>query len=41
MGETVQFSPHYHALFAIGLVLFVITFLVNTTADLALRRVRQ
>jgi phosphate transport system permease protein len=41
MGETVQFSPHYHALFAIGLVLFVITFLVNTTADLALRRVRH
>jgi phosphate transport system permease protein len=41
MGETVHFSPHYHALFAIGLVLFVITFLVNTAADLALRRVKH
>jgi phosphate transport system permease protein len=41
MGETVHFSPHYHALFAIGLTLFVITFLVNTVADLALRRVKH
>jgi phosphate transport system permease protein len=41
MGETVQFSPHYHCLFAIGLTLFVITFLVNTVADLALRRVKH
>jgi phosphate transport system permease protein len=41
MGETVHFSPHYHSLFAIGLVLFVITFAVNTIADLALRRVRH
>ncbi len=41
MGEAVQFSPHYHCLFAIGLTLFVITFMVNTVADLALRRVRR
>jgi phosphate transport system permease protein len=41
MGEAVQFSPHYHALFAIGLTLFAITFLVNTVADVALRRVRR
>jgi phosphate transport system permease protein len=41
MGEAVHFSPHYHALFAIGLVLFVVTFLVNTVADVALRRVRH
>lgn len=38
MGETVQYSPHYFALFAIGLVLFLITFLINLIADLALRR---
>jgi len=38
MGETVQYSPHYFALFAIGLVLFVITFAINLLADLALRR---
>jgi phosphate transport system permease protein len=41
MGETVQFSPHYHCLFAIGLTLFMITFLVNTVADMALRRVKR
>jgi phosphate transport system permease protein len=38
MGETVQGSPHYFALFAIGLVLFAITFLINLLADVALHR---
>jgi phosphate transport system permease protein len=38
MGETVQFSSHYYALFGIGLVLFLITFLVNLIADVALHR---
>ena len=38
MGEVVQGSPHYHALFAIGIVLFIITFLINLAADIALRR---
>ena len=32
MGEVAQGSTHYHVLFAIGLVLFVITFLVNLIA---------
>lgn len=41
MGETVQYSLHYHALFAVGLTLFVITFVINLLADLALRRERQ
>ncbi|MCX8053550.1 MAG: phosphate ABC transporter permease subunit PstC [Armatimonadetes bacterium] len=41
MGETVQRSPHYHALFAVGLTLFVITFVINLVADLALRRGRS
>jgi phosphate transport system permease protein len=41
MGETVQGSPHYHALFAVGLVLFAITFVINLTADIALRRTRR
>lgn len=41
MGETVQNSPHYHALFAVGLALFAITFAINLTADLALRRSRH
>lgn len=38
MGETVQGSEHYFALFAIGIVLFAITFVVNLMADLALHR---
>ena len=40
MGETVQGSDHYFALFAIGIVLFVITFMVNLLADLFLHRKR-
>lgn len=40
MGEVAQGTPHYYALFAIGLTLFTITFLVNLTADLALQRSR-
>jgi phosphate transport system permease protein len=38
MGETVQGSEHYFALFAIGIVLFIITFIINFTADLFLHR---
>ena len=41
MGETVQNSPHYHALFAVGLTLFAITFAINLVADLALRKSRH
>jgi len=36
MGETVRGGMHYMSLFAIGLVLFVITFIVNFVADLFL-----
>ncbi len=32
MGEVAQGSPHYHMLFAIAIVLFVITFAVNSVA---------
>lgn len=38
MGETVRYSEHYHALFAIGIVLFAITFAINLVADLVLHR---
>lgn len=38
MGETVQGGAHYAALFAIGIVLFIITFLINGVADLYLHR---
>ena len=41
MGEAVQNSPHYYALFAVGLSLFAITFVINLIADMALRRVKH
>jgi phosphate transport system permease protein len=41
MGETVKGSMHYEALFAIGFVLFIITFIVNFVADTFLRKVRR
>jgi len=40
MGETVRGSEHYFALFAIGIVLFVISFVINVVADLFLHRER-
>jgi phosphate transport system permease protein len=41
MGETVAGSEHYFALFAVGLVLFIITFIINFIADICLRRARK
>lgn len=38
MGEVPFGSTHYHALFAIGVVLFTITFLINLAADVVLNR---
>ena len=38
MGETVRGSEHYFALFAVGLVLFIITFAINLFADTYSRR---
>ncbi|MDD5156216.1 MAG: phosphate ABC transporter permease subunit PstC [Candidatus Omnitrophica bacterium] len=40
MGEAVVGSQHYFALFAIGIVLFVISFVINVSADLFLHRKR-
>lgn len=40
-GETVQHSLHYSALLAIGLMLFLITFLINMAADLIIRKGRS
>jgi len=40
MGEVAQGTPHYFVLFAIGLVLFLMTFLINLAADLALQRTK-
>lgn len=38
LGEVPYYSTHYYALFGVGLVLFIITFFVNMTADIVLRR---
>lgn len=41
MGETVRGSEHYAALFAIGIALFAISFVINMVADLFLHRERH
>ncbi|MBP7216876.1 MAG: phosphate ABC transporter permease subunit PstC [Candidatus Omnitrophica bacterium] len=38
MGEAVTGSEHYFALFAIGIVLFIISFIINVTADIFLHK---
>ncbi|MDP3921621.1 MAG: phosphate ABC transporter permease subunit PstC [Candidatus Omnitrophota bacterium] len=38
MGEAVQGSDHYFSLFAIGIVLFIITFAINLTAAFFINR---
>lgn len=38
MGETAVGTAHYHALFTIGLLLLIITFIINTIADVVVRR---
>jgi phosphate transport system permease protein len=41
LGEVPYFTTHYYALFAIGLVLFLMTFLVNMIADVVLRKYQE
>ncbi|MEA3412248.1 MAG: phosphate ABC transporter permease subunit PstC [Pseudomonadota bacterium] len=41
LGETATGSDHYQALFTIGIFLFLITFIINLTADLVVRGVRK
>jgi phosphate transport system permease protein len=41
MGEVVFGSLHYHALFAIGLLLFLITFVINLFVDYAIHKGRR
>ncbi len=41
MGEAVVGSEHYFALFAIGIVLFIISFAINVTADVFLHKRQQ
>jgi phosphate transport system permease protein len=41
LGETPKGSDHYQVLFLIGVLLFSITFVVNLTADLAIKGIRK
>ncbi len=41
LGEVPYYTAHYYALFAVGLVLFVMTFLVNMAADMIMRRYQE
>ncbi len=38
MGEVAQGSTHYHILFAVGILLFVVTFLINAVASVVVIR---
>jgi len=40
MGEVPQGSDHFYALFAVGFVLFIVTFLINLIADSIKKRYR-
>ncbi len=41
LGETAVGSEHYRALFTLGIFLFVITFIINLTADLVVRGIKK
>lgn len=41
MGEVVQGSMHYYSLFAIGLILFIVSFTLNTIADHFIQKSRK
>ena len=41
LGETATGSEHYRALFTLGILLFLVTFIINLTADLVVRGVKR
>lgn len=41
LGEVPYFTTHYYALFALGLVLFIITFVVNLISDIILHKYQE
>jgi phosphate transport system permease protein len=41
LGETAQGSEHYQVLFTLGIFLFLVTFVINLTADLVVRGIRN
>ncbi len=41
LGEVPYFTTHYYALFAIALILFILTFIINLIADVILHKYQQ
>jgi phosphate transport system permease protein len=41
LGETAVGSEHYRALFTLGILLFLVTFVINLTADLVVRGIKK
>lgn len=41
LGEVPYFTTHYYALFAIGLVLFIMTFVINLASDIILHKYQE
>ncbi|SFH58310.1 phosphate ABC transporter membrane protein 1, PhoT family [Tindallia magadiensis] len=41
MGDTVRQSAHYHSLFAVGIVLLIMTSVINLIADYVLQKARK
>jgi phosphate transport system permease protein len=41
LGEVPYNTTHYYALFAIGLTLFIITFIVNMVSDIVLHKYQK
>ena len=41
LGDTVQGGNHYGSLFTLGILLFVVTFAINLTADIVVRGIRK
>ena len=41
LGETAVGSDHYQALFTLGILLFIVTFIINLSADLVIRGIRK
>jgi phosphate transport system permease protein len=41
LGEAVRGDLHYHTLFLIGVVLFAFAFIINLTADLVVKGIRN
>ncbi len=41
LGDTVYGSDHYGALFTLGIFLFLVTFIINLTADVVVRGIRK